>query len=261
MSRRGAAKKHGGGGHGSGQDRWMASYMDMVTVLMCLFIVLFAMSSIDRSKYEALKSSLAQGFGTVEDGTRTAAAVVVEDRESEVDAPTDLNVLRQHLEQALEREGMDEAVDLQMGPNGLTVRLVGSETYFKTNSDQLTAKARKVLGAVGPELAAAGRELSIEGHADYRTTAAPYETNWDLSAARAVTVLRHLVERDGVSAAEISATGFGDAQPLTDGKDSKSLSLNRRVDIVVLSGDTGETPAGAAEGTTDTNDAQADEHK
>jgi len=271
MSRRGGAKKHEGGGHGSGKDRWMASYMDMVTVLMCLFIVLFAMSSVDQTKYQKLKNSLAEGFGKEEVGAEAPTLVLVEDQEVEEAAEADLQVLQQRIETALQEKGMGEAVEFEMDRRGLTVRLVSTETFFKTNSDDLTSKARKLLGIVGPELAASGRELSVEGHADYRRTAAPYETNWDLSAARAVTVLRDLVEERDVDPADISATAFGEAQPVAKGRDAKSLGLNRRVDIVVLSGAAAELPAGASEAgmpaaeeapaTADSHDAQAAQDK
>ena len=269
MSRRGGAKKHDGGGHGSGKDRWMASYMDMVTVLMCLFIVLFAISSVDQTKYQQLKNSLAEGFGKEEVGAEAPTLVLVEDQDVEDAVKADLRTLQQRIEKALKERGMGDAVEFEMDRRGLTVRLVSTETFFKTNSDDLTSKARKVLGIVGPELADSGKELSVEGHADYRSTAAPYETNWDLSAARAVTVLRDLVEKRDVDPTDISATSFGEAQPVAAGKDAKSLGLNRRVDIVVLSAGAAEQSAGAdepaadkaTETTTDTHDAQAAQNK
>lgn len=134
-------------------ERWMASYMDMVTVLMCMFIVLFAMSSVDQNKFEQLRNSLATGFGSVEAGSiDTATGVVVrpEHVDSEDEAfsgasPTELPATDQQLATAevedlskleaditanLAAAGLADLVQFAVDERGLTVGLVGSETFF-----------------------------------------------------------------------------------------------------------------------------------
>ncbi len=229
-------------------ERWMASYMDMVTVLMCLFIVLFAMSTVDQDKYEQLRNSLATGFGAVEvgavdtaEGTVVPADQVDADGESfssaqlasmEVD---DLEALKQAVAAGLQSSGQQASVSFTLDTRGLTIRLVGSETYFASNRAELSEAAHQVLGAIAAPLAASGREVSVEGHADVRNSAPPYPSNWELSSARATQVLRDLVERGGMPQAHIQAVGFGSSRPLAPGTTPEELALNRRVDIVVLS--------------------------
>jgi len=78
------------------------------------------------------------------------------------------------------------------------------------------------------------REISVEGHAD-KTPSVRYATNWELSSARATAVLRRMVEQGGISAGQVSATGFGDSRPVVIGDSPEALSQNRRVDIVIQS--------------------------
>ncbi len=237
-------------------ERWMASYMDMVTVLMCMFIVLFAMSTVDQDKYEQLRNSLATGFGAVEVGAvDTAEGTVVPadkvDAEGESFSTAELaslevdnlEALKQAVSAGLQASGLEASVSFTMDTRGLTIRLVGSETFFASNRAELSDAARSVLDSIAAPLAASGREVSVEGHADVRNSAPPYPSNWELSSARATQVLRDLVERGGIPADHIQAVGFGSSRPLAPGSSPDELALNRRVDIVVLTTQSEEVSA------------------
>ncbi|WP_144758745.1 flagellar motor protein MotB [Curtobacterium sp. 9128] len=287
---RGHGRGRGGrkrGGHDEAEhpdERWMASYMDMITVLMCMFLVLFAMSTVDQQKYIALKTSLATGFGEVKTAKiDTASGTVVKKNEvtdgkgysvddakadhstaasgskdtntdpastavpavpasatkQDVDAAKheldDLTAIEAAIKANLDAAGQTSNVQFTVDARGLTVRLVGSETYFGTNSADLSDQARAVMDAIAPVLKTAGHDVSVEGHADQRNSTAPYATNWELSAARATGVLRDMVERGGMPAEHIQSVGFGSSRPLAQGSTDQDLALNRRVDIVVLS--------------------------
>jgi chemotaxis protein MotB len=262
-------------------ERWMASYMDMITVLMCMFLVLFAMSTVDQEKYIQLKQSLATGFGEVDSQKiDTASGTVVtkdqvEDgsgystdksqadhstassgtKDTNVDpastvVPTtatkqdlaqakreldDLTKLERAIQRNLAKAGQTENVQFTVDARGLIVRLIGSETYFGTNSADLSDQARSIMDAIAPVLKTSDHDVSVEGHADQRSSTAPYATNWELSAARATGVLRDLVERGGMPGDHVQSVGFGSSRPLAKGGTDRDLALNRRVDIVVLS--------------------------
>lgn len=225
----------------------MASYMDMVTVLLVLFIILFAMSSVDQQKFEKLKNSLATGFGTIEVGDiDTATGIVVppervDEEGAEVETVLteldELNAIKEMIHTRLVEKGLEKSVSFKIDERGLTVQLIGSETYFHPSSATLTSKARTILDVVAPALVKSAHEVSVEGHADYRGPSYPYPTDWELSAARATNVLRHLVEINGFESEKIGAVGYGSARPAATGSSANDLALNRRVDIVVLSKD------------------------
>jgi chemotaxis protein MotB len=232
-------------------ERWMASYMDMVTVLMCMFIVLFAMSTVDEAKFFQLKNSLATGFGAVDVGKiDTAEGIVVPADLIDTPAAQDvgltalelavievdnLTAVQAAMAAALAAAGLDDLVEYTIDERGLTVGLVGSETFFEPNVATLSAKAVAVLDTIGPILAGTGREVSVEGHADRHGVTVNYPTDWELSSARATQVLRHLVERTGVAQDRIGAIGYGSARPVDTGDDLAAMARNRRVDVVQLS--------------------------
>ncbi|MDQ1581076.1 MAG: chemotaxis protein MotB [Microbacteriaceae bacterium] len=226
-------------------ERWMASYMDMVTVLMCLFIVLFAMSSVDHKKFDQLKNSLAAGFGVVKGGTMAPVETTTPTPQATVPTTTDaqlaarevndLAALQAKISAALAAKGLSGTVQFGIDARGLTVRLVGPQTFFGSNSAALTAPAVQILDAIGPVLATTTYNVSVEGHADSRQPGYPFPTNWELASGRATAVLRHFVENDGMAAERIQSVSFGSARPATSGTTPDDLALNRRVDIVVLS--------------------------
>jgi chemotaxis protein MotB len=232
--------------------------MDMVTVLMCLFIVLYAMSTVDANKFEKLRNSLATGFGAVASETvDTASGTVVppdlvdknleafaanqaagvpnaktplEEAIKEVDR---LHALEAKMKAGLSAAGLTENVEFQIDQRGLTVKLIGSQTFFEADRPELTARASQVLQVISPILGPAALELMVEGHAANGVTA--YPSTWELSSARAVNVLRYMVDRGGIPPSTIGAVAFGSARQVNDDSTPELMELNRRVDIVVIS--------------------------
>ena len=285
-------RKRRGEDHGEEHpdERWMASYMDMVTVLMCMFIVLYAMSSVDQQKFEQLRASLATGFGSVETATvDTAEGTVVPaeyandegesftggaavadaspetpgqepgsaavaaptpspspsaggdaaepttDRERAVQEVENLRALQERIDAGLRERDLAEAVRYVIDERGLTIRLVGSETFFLPDSSQLTEQTLRVLESVGPVLASVPNEVGVEGHTARLSQSVPRPLDWELSTERAVNVVRNLIDTGGVPAPRLSAIGYGESRPLAPGTSEAELELNRRVDIVVHS--------------------------
>lgn len=232
--------------------------MDMVTVLMCLFIVLYAMSTVDANKFEKLRNSLATGFGTVASETvdtasgtvvppefvdkdlEAFAAVQSEDKKTQ-DAALEaakkevdrLKALEQKMKAGLAAAGLSQNVEFQIDQRGLTVKLVGSQAFFDPDRPELTPRASRVLQIISPILRPAALEIMVEGHAAKGVTA--YPSTWELSSARAVNVLRYMVDRGGIPQQRIGAVAFGSARQVNDDSTPALMERNRRVDIVVIS--------------------------
>jgi chemotaxis protein MotB len=257
MSARRHKKNHSGGGHheeGS-SERWTTSYMDMVTVLMCLFIVLYAMSTFDKDKFEKLRLALSTGFGvTKSHNIDTATGVVVPKKDvgkKGVDAAQQstaaaattaavtetekLQNLEKQISAALAARGLSSNVNFTIDSRGLTVGLVGSQTFFAGNSDVLQPVTRRVLNAIGPILAVLPNQIAVEGHADGHSNPAPFASDWDLAAGRSTAVLKYLVATDRVPQGQIYSASYGAARPIEPNMVPSQYALNRRVDIVVLS--------------------------
>ena len=252
-------------------ERWLVTYADMITLLMVLFIVLFAMSTVEDKKFNQLKDGLAAGFGQSESILDGSTAVLEESGVSatkpltpneflatpSVDAETVAKVLQEQnkkryaeaeteadrLEEiekriltALRVEGLEDDVQTVIDGRGLTVSLVSRHVVFQANLADLSPRGRLIVDTMAPVLLELDDDLAIEGHTNQAPGAPKYfASDWDLSAARAVSVLRHLNERRGIPAERLSAVGFGKVRPLVDPDEPESQQLNKRVDIVVLS--------------------------
>jgi chemotaxis protein MotB len=276
MSRR---KRHEQHEEHENHERWLVTYADMVTLLMVLFIVMFAMSQVDQKKFNALKEGLAAGFGqstSIQDGSSSildqpgeaaaepiapnkfaveveqvetaptsATSKAIADHEqaledvklAEAKAEVDrLSDLLARLNASLNKHGLQDDVRATIDDRGLVLSLVSKHVVFQPNLATLTDRGRRLVDTLAPVLRDIPDPLQIAGHTN-QAKGKPefYASDWDLSAARAVTVLRHLNEQDHVPTNRLSATAFGHTQPLVDPSKPGSQEVNKRVDIVVLS--------------------------
>lgn len=282
MSRR---KRHEEHEEHENHERWLVTYADMVTLLMVLFIVMFAMSQVDQKKFNALKEGLAAGFGqsnsihsgsssildqagmapqapiapqafTVQEvdqvkASQTSRAIAAHEdaeaarRKAEAEAEVDrLQELIARVYAALRKHHLEDDVKTTIDDRGLVVSLVSRHVVFEPNVATLTARGREIVDTLAPVLADIPDPLQIDGHTNQvKVKPKYYPTDWELSAARAVTVLRHLNERDGIPLDRLTASAFGHTKPLIDPRKPGSQRVNKRVDIVVLSTLPSETRA------------------
>jgi chemotaxis protein MotB len=247
MSRRRKAS-HGGEHEEGSSERWTTSYMDMVTVLMCLFIVLYAMSTVDKDKFEKLRLALSTGFGvTKTEKIDTARGIVVPAADAgkkgvdttQYDAAVaqvdKLQQIEKTISSALQAQGLSSSVSYSLTSDGLTVSLVGAASFFAGNSAVLQPNTDRTLNVIGPVIASLPNQVAVEGHADSHGNPAPYPTDWDLAAARSTAVLKYLINYTGVPQPQIYSSSYGAARPLSASMTPDQYALNRRVDIVVLS--------------------------
>ena len=255
------------------KERWLVSYSDMMTVLVALFIVLYAMGQVDQVKFDQLRTSLAAGFGAPQVSILTDGAGLMSDTSSQVVAPTidgivptltgaahqtgaqsgtgeaidaadlaaaraeyaDMEDLAERIDAALAERGLQGALQFRINERGLIIGMVTDEVFFAAESAVLTETSQIVVDTVAPYLVALPNEVSVEGHANSVPTTSRYLTNWELSSDRATQVLRRLVESGGLPGNRAAAVGFGEARPLLPNETPEGLAGNRRVDLVVLS--------------------------
>jgi chemotaxis protein MotB len=259
-------------------ERWAVSYADMVTVLMSLFIVLFAISQVDQQKYVELARGLAQGFGTSHTAPMAGNNSVVEGQigdpqpvpldnsaapapvsmsaldnelakldEARRKAATENNVrlaeaeldrlitIKGTLEGALAAKGLSDRVTFRITERGLVAAVVADDVFFANASAQIQRTGLEVLDVLAPALADIPESVAVEGHTNHLPLrGGAYRDNWELSAARASTVVSYLIHSRGLAPGRMMVTGYADTRPLYDSKDPRAVVGNRRVDLVVL---------------------------
>ncbi|MCW2752627.1 MAG: flagellar motor protein MotB [Marmoricola sp.] len=263
-------------------ERWLVTYADMVTLLMVLFIVMFAMSQVDQRKFNELKDGLAAGFGrstSISDGsssildqpgqaavapiapptftvtapqTETTAGSQAVAQHDQAQSQAKYNVAAAEVDRlskllarvmaALQAHHLQGDVTATIDSRGLTVSLVSRHVVFQPNLATLSPRGQLLVDTIAPVLRDIPDPLEIDGHTN-QVDVKPkyYPTDWELSAARAVTVLRRLNEVDQVPADRLTAAAFGHTRPLIDPSKPGSQEINKRVDIVVLSSLPSET--------------------
>lgn len=257
-------------------ERWLVSYSDMITVLMALFIVLYALSTVDQKKYDELKNSLATGFGVTKSKAVDENKGVVRPQDVKKNgagfsnSTIALMQVAKEIQDELKTAGLTGKVSVKAGSNAITISLVGSSTYFAGNDADLNANALHVLKALSPTLHRHAGDVTVEGHADPRGSAGKWGTDWVLAAARAESVLSYLTDHRAVDPAHVSLVSFGSEKAKPGGSEA-AIEHNRRVDIVLHSvqvstaiqeeaaaSGSGEKEASAGHGEAET-DAQAEQ--
>jgi chemotaxis protein MotB len=236
MSGGGKRKK----GHNGNHERWLLTYVDMITLLMALFIMLWAMSNVDAGKYQALATTLNRVMGGgnmivptggVGDGVNAPRPVV---------DPITVGTPEQ-IKQALEKigEGLyadfarDGRFTVYLGERGLTISLAGN-AFFDSGKADLRPEVLPLLDNIAARLQTVPNDISLEGFADndpIRTSLFP--SNWHLSTARALAV-RDYLEARGVAPERMILVGYGDKRPVFSNDTPEGKAKNRRVDVVIL---------------------------
>lgn len=257
-------------------ERWLVSYADMMTLMMVLFIVLFAISQVDSRKFAALKNGLSTGFGApveiltggdqlldpgggvapddpnlagangnqsseqaqnqvTEVSPEKVAELAKETEQEQVKGEVNnLKKAQKDLKEALRKAGLKNGANFRFNERGLVVTIATDNVLFENASATLMPRGEKILRALGPTLRALPNHLSVDGHTNnipIRT--AQFANNWDLSGKRASNVLVFLHNQDKIPYRRMTFTGFADTQPRLPASDPRSVTVNRRVEIIV----------------------------
>lgn len=241
-------KHGGGGGHGGGRERWAVPYADFVTVLLCFFIVLYSLSSVDAEKFAALARSLHHalgGRGSVLIEAPDASLGPEERFPMELDKgfveASDTTFLAQiapvqkQVQKLMDEAGLTASIEMRTEERGLVIS-VQDAVLFTTGSADLTPTAREIMGKLGLILLQTPNYIRIEGHTDNVPINTPrFPSNWELSVARSTSVVRYLIARHNFPPGRLSATGYGEYRPKDTNDTAHGRQKNRRVDFVVLS--------------------------
>jgi chemotaxis protein MotB len=225
--------------HGN-QERWMVSWADFMTLLFAFFVVLYSSSQVDKAKMAKLSGAITAGFQQLGVGTGDGTARVVVPGTSPacpgqpIRSPESVEVIRRKLEVGLAEELKRRMVSLRDTPEGLVLSLreVG---FFDSGSATLRASSMEMFDRIGQVLAGTQSNLRVEGHTDnVPIHTALFQSNWELSTARATEIIRILLTREGIGPGRLSAAGYAEFHPIADNATDDGRRLNRRVDIVIV---------------------------
>jgi chemotaxis protein MotB len=235
-------------------DRWLVSYADFITLLFGLFVVLFAFARSDQKKQMAVTGAIDSAFRTMgvfadarkqtPSGARSAtgngmslppanaamSAVVL----SPARVRDDLDRIRRELEKKLSDQVARNTVSIAMGRDGLVISL-REAGFFASGSALPKPETLTTLRQVAASLGRTPYDLRIEGHTDnIPIHTAEFDSNWELSSARATRIARLFLDLNAIPADRLSAAGYAEFHPAASNASEAGRAENRRVDLMVL---------------------------
>jgi chemotaxis protein MotB len=234
-------------------DRWLVSYADFITLLFAFFVVLYAASKADQKKQVQVSEAIDTAFRSLgifansnllRNGASSAAngidkpvipmnIVMGEDVLSPARVQEDLNQIRRELEQTLSNQIAQHTVSIQMGRDGLVISL-REAGFFASGSATQRPETLATLRLVASTLGRSAYDLRIEGHTDnIPIHNDEFDSNWELSSARATRIARLFLELKAIAPERLSAAGYAEFHPVASNDTAEGRAENRRVDLVV----------------------------
>ncbi len=243
------------------------SFADMMTLLFCLFMVLFAISSVNTSKFEALQRSLQDAFsGAVLSGGKsmmqsgsaegtakaapqpplpslrpitslnadTSAQTEAEKIKRAIQEEQDFRALKRRIDNLSKDAGLTGKVQVTIRRRGLVIQLLTDKIFFASGDATLKPAAQKIVERIGGVVNDERRHpVEVEGHTDSQPiSGSRYPSNWELSGDRASAVVRAFI-KEGVLARRLSTRGLAEQEPIASNSTADGRSKNRRVEIVL----------------------------
>lgn len=210
-------------------DRWVISYADFITLLFAFFTTMYAISHVDMGKLERFAGSMRSAFKAT--GNVSGKGVI----EGIRPIPYEDVQIEREVRAAFERFDKIEGIDIVRSERGVVISF-GDFVMFDPGSAEVRDDAKQILSAILTIIKKIQNNVVIEGHTDnIPLKNAKYFSNWELSTARAVSVLMYLLQEDNVRPERFSAAGYGEYRPIMSNATPEGRAKNRRVDIILVS--------------------------
>lgn len=221
----------------TGHERWLVSYSDFITLLFAFFVVMYSVSHVSEEKYRVLSSTLSNAFEGKVPVDAKVAANLHNTAARGLGAITGLSPftssvgtqsIAAQLQQSLTQVANPDAVSIRATSEWLEIE-IKANVLFDSASAEPSSEAQRIFRQVAAVLAAVPNPVEVAGHTDDLPIYTPqFKSNWELSAARASSVVR-LLARGGVDPKRMAAVGYGEFRPIADNTNERERAQNRRV--------------------------------
>ncbi len=224
-----------------GAPMWVTTFGDLMSLLLCFFVLLLSFSEIDRQKYKQVAGSMEKAFGmqrkkNVSESSRHGLKMIAKDFDQQAIATRIKEFIGQELEENFDElyGRIEKDVEIEAGKNRVVIRLMGEST-FDSGKAEIKPELKPMILRIGHILTqkTAG-DIIIAGHTDnIPVRGGPFQSNLKLSIARAATVAQFLLDQIDIDPKRISTMGFGEYRPIADNHTEPGRRKNRRVEIIV----------------------------
>jgi len=231
--------------HEGHDERWLVSYADFITLLMVLFVILYSMSKVDVEKYKLLADSMRSAFSMggaaqIVDGQINQAGGMSEDGTAKPiivpgipEGPTQSEEVAGQLTSMLSSQNLGSEVSVQTNVEGVLISL-SERLVFAEGDTELPPEALQVLDTIVEMLRPISNKVRLVGHTNDTPSSNPsYPNNWELSLARATSVVRYMIDA-GIEPERFIVSGQGEYAPIFPNDTPEHKALNARVEIIII---------------------------
>lgn len=226
-------------------ERWMLSYLDFITLLMIFFLIMYAISNVDNTKYQKLSQSLQEGFsqGNGENVISTPDGLDIgieatdnggQDTAAELSEEQKLEDVKKKVDELINNSELKGSVSTSIQERGLIISFNDS-VFFNSGEANIKDDWQKKLISISKVLNGIDNYIRVEGHTDNVAINTTYfHSNWQLSSIRAANVVEFLITQGNVDPSRLSSIGYGQYRPVKTNDTEEGRAANRRVDILIL---------------------------
>lgn len=235
------ARKKGGGAEGA---NWMDTYGDLVTLLLCFFVLLYAMSSMDESKWQYIAQAFSGKRGEIinvtvqnEPNPDNDPSAIYVDEQTDTTEQVDFDEFYMYLYEAVKTAGLEDSVSVEMADTGVYMKF-RDNVFFAGDSSVLLDEGKFILDVICDGIRSVDSHvlaIKVNGHTAQSSGSDANE--WELSSGRANSVINFMLSLDCCDPSKFSAAGYGKYRPVTNNETEDGKRQNRRVEIVFIRND------------------------
>ena len=215
-------------------NAWMDTYADTITLLLTFFILLYSFSTTDNERLQLIAAALKGEITGIPMKLENTPDISLEDIEQGIGEKSPYSILLDKIQEIIDKNALTDSVKVREEDSGVVLQL-SENVLFDLGKADLKPESIKVLDIISTLIPSISNEIMVQGHTDnIPISSGTYKSNWELSTARAITVLRYFFETKGFDPTRFSATGYGEYKPLVDNSTEENRAINRRVDILIV---------------------------
>ncbi|MFA7229490.1 MAG: OmpA family protein [Melioribacteraceae bacterium] len=210
---------------GGDKDRYLITYSDLITLLLGLFIILYAISNVDSGKYKDVRAAMGSYFGAESVVPRMPdSKIVTRPREK----------LSEELSKLIVENNYSNSIQMEESERGIILHIL-DDILFPPGRAEINESSRLVLNRLAKVLKTIPNDIRIEGHTDNVPIATErYPSNWHLSVDRALSTAYYFINEEKISPDKVSIVGYSEYRPIASNSTPQTRAKNRRVDLVIL---------------------------
>jgi chemotaxis protein MotB len=212
------------------KDRYLITYADLITLLLGLFIILYAISNVDLAKYSKITSAMETYFGN-------KSNIIIKQNFSPTGGKvitSGIDDLKTRLADAIVKYNYTSSVTLEENERGITIHIL-ENIMFGSGKAELNSKSKLVLNELAGILKQIPNDIRIEGHTDnIPINSMIYPSNWHLSVARALSTAYYFISERKLNPEKVTVVGYAEYKPVAENSSIEGRAKNRRVDIVII---------------------------